>query len=61
MLAAENNLPEISNYILDQFPDVDINKIDSRLGNNLLHHLVRHGQRDLAAVIFEKNDRLALK
>lgn len=41
MLAAEHNHVEIFKYIIEQFPDVDVSKIDSRLGNNIMHHLAK--------------------
>jgi ankyrin repeat protein len=61
MLAAEHKFFDIFSYILEQFPEVDITKVDSRLGNTVLHLLCIHEQLDLAKTILAKNDRLALQ
>jgi ankyrin repeat protein len=44
MLAAEHKHSEIFTYIVEEYPSVDINKVDSRLGNTVLHHLAQNGQ-----------------
>lgn len=61
MIAAEGGHREIVRCIIEEYTDVDINKVDSKEGNTVLHHLAINGMVEEAKLVFDKNDRLALK
>lgn len=48
MLAVEGNHSDIAKYLLDEYADIDVLKIDSLLGNTVLHWACINNNVELA-------------
>ena len=61
MLSIEHERDDITHYIIDNFPEIDLEKQDIKEGNSSLHIACLKEDCDIVEFIFNRRPRLCLK
>jgi len=60
MLAIEHDRLDLANYLLDTYPNIKLEKVDSKEGNTLLHYAALRGNLALAQRISDVRPQMCL-
>lgn len=61
MLAIEHDRTSVANYLLDKYPQIDLESKDGKDGNSALHIACLKGNNEVAERIFKDRPKLCLK